>query len=95
MSGTYTITAEIEVINGDDANYPEVEIAFTHNAGWRGDWNDPGYGAEVEIDKVKLVNADGLALTDDQVHALGHAYIASDAGYRHACGEADSDHSFH
>lgn len=95
-----TIIAEIEIpIRGSDpdADAPvvKVEIDFSYSKGCPASWEDPGYGAEIEVTKASLSDGDGLTLTDDQVDALARAYLRSDDGYRHACKEAERCRFFH
>lgn len=99
-----TLTADIEhdyVPAGGiftSVAYPKIAITYRHSPGcaaftYPGEYapTDPPESPEVEFESASLVDADGIdpPPTAAMIDRWGRDYIASDAGYRHACNEAD------
>jgi hypothetical protein len=90
----HKIYAEIEIILGDEAYYPTVEIKYNFTKGSpavmyqrNGDPGWPEEPAEVEATDAKLLEGDGLTPTQEQVWQWAQDWIGN-KGYQFACEHA-------
>jgi acetamidase/formamidase len=100
---THTIQTDVEyrftfpgLAEGDfEIAYPTLDIEFSFTPGCPAtgpsysSGGEPADPAEVEIISVKLVNADGVTLSDDQLKELADKWLDG-AGYQEACDAADA-----
>lgn len=100
---TFTLTADVEVkfvpdgLVETEVEYPVLEIEFSYIRGCpahtpRGEYApiDPPEPAEVDFRSAKLIDGQGLLPTQEQINDWARDYLDSDAGYRHACNEAET-----
>ena len=94
----HKITAEIEILSADEANYPTIEIKYNFIKGSpavmyqrNGDPGWPEEPAEVEAMDAKLLEGDGLAPTQEQVWQWAQDWIGG-TGYQLACENALDEH---
>jgi hypothetical protein len=107
MRKNHTMVADVEVKftfpglepGEHEVEYPILEITFSHLPGRpaftpRGEYApiDPPEPAEVDFVSATLIDAKGLTASQSEVDEWARDYLDGDAGYRHACKCADSDH---
>jgi len=101
MSSVHTITAEIEarftfpgLADGEhETAYPTVEIQYAFVRGYPATGpsyscaGEPGAPDEVDLISARLIKADGLTPTEDQIHDWAREWLHGE-GYAEACAYA-------
>lgn len=92
----HNIEAEIEVVKGDEAFYPIIDIQYSFHKGYAGVmWGDnacPPEPAEVELLDASIKDLAGATLTPQEVTLLAEKWLENDTGYEKAVENAQEDY---
>jgi hypothetical protein len=94
----HQLTVELEVIVGDEAHYPKLDLTYSYRPGSPGVRylrnGDPGWPpepAEIELERARLIFTDGLEPNDEQVRRWATEFVESDSGFCFLSEQAELD----